>query len=171
VNCVSKGGNLMLNVAPDAKGHLDPEVVRICSEVGDWLERNTESIRGCGIAEVPKPEWGRFTQRGRQLYAHLLEPVIGHVNLPGLRGHVKDARLVASGAEAIICDYWNPGIQTFDDPEDIFFNLGPKTAATYPLPDRQDTVVRFTLTDEAEREHVLEGYRQAYQRATEWRPM
>lgn len=170
VNCVSKGGNLMLNVAPDAKGHIDPEAASICAAIGDWLQRNGESIYGCTIADVPKPEWGRFTQRGRQLYAHLLEPVIGHINLPGLRGRVKDARLVASGAEAIICDYWNPGVQTFDDPDDIFVNLGPRIAATYPPPDRMDTVLGFTLTDESERQQLLERYRRDFEQALERRP-
>lgn len=145
VNCVSKGGNLTLNVAPDARGHLDAETWRILGEVGDWLAANGESIYGCGPAEFPKPEWGRFTQRGRWLYAHVLEPVIGHITLPDLRGRVRNGRVLATGAEALLCDFWNPGVQTFDGPDDIFFNFSLPPQYTWPLPDPRDTVVRFEL--------------------------
>jgi alpha-L-fucosidase len=145
VNCVSKGGNLTLNVSPDARGHLDAETWRILGEVGDWLAANGESIYGCGPAAFPKPEWGRFTQKGNLLYAHVLEPVIGHITLPNLRGRVRNGRVVATGAEALLCGYWNPGIQTFDGPDDIFFNFSVPPQNTWPLPDPRDTVVRFEL--------------------------
>ena len=170
VNCVSKGGNLMINVGPDARGHVAPEAVQICEAVGDWMLRNSESIRGCGNADLPVPEWGRFTRRGNYLYAHLLHQPIGHFNLSGLRGWVKDARVLATGTEALICDYWNPGIQTFDAPDDIFCNLNANTAGTYPLPDATDAVVRFTVTTEAEREKLLAGYRTAFARSQERKP-
>jgi alpha-L-fucosidase len=150
VNCVSKGGNLMLNVGPDPRGQLPAEALSILEEVGQWLQLNEESIRGCGAADFPKPEWGRFTQNGDKLYAHLLEPVIGHINLPGLRGRVKNGRVLSTGTEAGLCSYWNPGVQTFDAPEDIFFNFSKPPQATFPLLDARDTVVRFELVADGE---------------------
>lgn len=149
VNCVSKDGNLLLNVSPDARGRVPAPAEAIVREVGAWLRLNGDSIYGAGASPYPKPEWGRFTQKGDRLYAHLTEQVIGHVTLPGLRGRVKDGRLLANEADVIICDYWNPGVQSFDGPDDIFFNLAHPTAWTYPLPDHRDTVVRFTLNDDA----------------------
>jgi len=155
VNCVSKDGNLLLNVSPDARGRVPAEALRIMGEIGGWLSLNGGSIYGAGASVFPKPEWGRFTQNGDRLFAHLLEPVIGHVTLPDLRGRVADGRLLAHNAEVVICDYWNPEVQSFDGPDDIFFNFAQPTAATYPLPDPRDTVVSFRLTDEAERLKIL----------------
>lgn len=166
VNCVSKGGNLMLNIGPNARGHLPPEGLRRLEEVGQWLQLNSESIYGCGPSDFAKPEWGRFTQKDGQLFAHILEPVIGHANLPSLRGRVKNGRVLATGTEATLSSYWNPGIQTFDAPDDIFFNLGSPPQATFPLPDARDTVVRFELTDEDERRRLCEREEEAFALAT-----
>ena len=155
VNCVSKNGNLLLNVSPDARGRVPAQARGILEELGRWLALNGESIYGAGASEFPKPEWGRYTQREGVLYAHLLDPVIGNITLHGLRGRVKNGRLPATGAEVLLCDFWNPGVQTFDGPEDIFFNFARPTSATYPLPDAHDTVVAFDLATDAEREAEL----------------
>jgi len=163
VNCVSKGGNLLLNISPDPKGHINKQTSNILAEAGQWLKKNGESIYGCGISNFAKPEWGRFTQKGKYLYAHILDQVIGHINLPKMRGCVKNARVLASGSEVIICDYWNPGIQTFDSPDDIFFNFGKPLQATFPLPDEADTVIRFELTNEDEKTRLIENYRKAFE--------
>ncbi len=166
VNCVSKGGNFTLNLSPDGRGHLDARALAILDEVGGWLRKNGESVYGCGPAGLPKPEWGRLTRRGDVLYAHILEPGFGHYNLPGLRGHLKNARLVADGTEVILCDYWNPGIQTFDSPEDQFFNLRRPEAWTWPVPDRRDTVVRFERASGTEREAALAKADETFRRLT-----
>ena len=147
VNCVSKDGNLLLNVSPDARGQVPAEARRILEEIGRWLDRNGDAIYGAIAASRPKPEWGRFTQKGNCLYAHLLEEVIGHICLPQMRGQVRHASLLASGAEMILCDYWNPGIQTFDGPDDIYLNFTTAISATYPLPDLRETVVCLELND------------------------
>ena len=170
VNCVSKGGNLLLNVAPDARGHISKAQSEPIEQLGQWLCRNGESIYGCGLAEFPKPEWGRFTQNGKWLYAHVLEPAIGHITLPEMRGRVKNGRVLATGNEAILTDFWNPGVQTFDSPDDIFFNFGKPVHWTYGLPDWMDTVVRFELTSEAERVALVEKYRRDFDQAMERKP-
>jgi len=148
INCVSKDGNLLLNVCPDALGRVPDPAEAALHEVGQWLSVNGDSIYGAGASVYPKPEWGRFTQNGDRLYIHLTEPVIGNITLPGLRGRIKDGRLLSNEAAIIICDFWNPEVQTFDGPDDIFFNFANPTAGTYPLPDERATVVRFTLNDD-----------------------
>lgn len=148
INCVSKDGNLLINVCPDGKGNVPVEAIRIMQEVGDWMRLNGESIYGAGAASLPKPEWGRYTQKGDTLYAHLTEPTIGNICMPGLRGRVKHARIVATDTDALICDYWNPAVQSFDGPDDIFFNFARPTAATFAMPDARATVVAFELNDD-----------------------
>jgi alpha-L-fucosidase len=145
VNCVSKDGNLLLNVSPDGAGRVPPKALENVHEIGEWLQANGDSIYGAGAADSPKPEWGRFTQKGQKLFAHLLEPVIGNITLPNLRGRVTHARLLADNTPLPITDFWNPAVQTFDGPDDIFFNFSEPTAWTFPLPDLRDTVVVFDL--------------------------
>ncbi|MCX7847887.1 MAG: alpha-L-fucosidase [bacterium] len=166
VNCVSKGGNLLLNVAPGPWGELDGRTWATLREIGEWLGVNGESVYGCGPAALGKPEWGRWTQKGGYLYAHIMEPVIGHISLEGLRGKVKSAYVLATRRPAILCDYWNPGIQTFDGPSDIFLNFGRPVQYTWALPDGRDTVVRLEYTTEEECARLLEEYREEFARAT-----
>jgi alpha-L-fucosidase len=37
------------------------------------MEANGENIYGYGAARMERPEWGRYTQKGDVLYAHILE--------------------------------------------------------------------------------------------------
>jgi alpha-L-fucosidase len=156
VSCVSKDGNLALNLAPDRTGALHPHDLATLREIGAWLRQNGEAIRGAGPDERPKPEWGRWTRTGDTLYAHLLEPFIGHLSLPGLRGRVKRARVLATGRDAVIGNYWNAGVQRFDEPEDLFLNFERPIGDTSVLPDETDTVIALELaTTEAERAALL----------------
>ena len=62
VECVSKGGNLILNVGPDAKGNIPEESMEILQTIGKWMKKNSESIYGCGKSEIAKPDYGRITR-------------------------------------------------------------------------------------------------------------
>lgn len=143
VECVSKNGNLLLNVGPDASGEIPEQSLTILEEVGKWIRRNGESIYGCGQADLPKPEWGRYTQKGNKLYAHLFEESVGPVNLAGLAGRVKHARLLSDGSEIFVSRPWNTAMY----PNDAFFNFSTPEHFTYPLPDDRDTVVEITLKE------------------------
>ena len=143
VECVSKNGNLLLNVGPNAKGEIPEESLNILAEIGKWMEKNGESIYGCEASDFPKPEWGRFTQNkltGR-LYAHIFEESIGPINLQRLANKVKSVRLLSDGSEILISRPWN----VTEYPEDLFFNFSTPEASTYPLPDEIDTVVDLVL--------------------------
>lgn len=147
VNCVSKGGNLLVNVGPNALGEIPEESVKILQEVGKWMKRNGKSIYNCGQAQFCKPEWGYFTQRGNLLYAHIFDKVVGHIRLKGLKDKIVKARLVSDGSEVIITGFWNAeaGGETFDNPDDIYINFGYPVQLTYDLPDSIDTVVELEL--------------------------
>ena len=107
VNCVSKNGNLLLNVGPDARGIIPEESVEILKEVGKWLGKNGESIYGCGSSNLAKPDWGRYTQKGNAIYAHWLYPNLGQLNAKGVVGEtVKNVYLLKSGAELSYQKTW-----------------------------------------------------------------
>jgi len=136
VECVSKGGNLLLNVAPNAKGEIPQESVDILLCIGEWMSKNGDSIYNCDNAGLPKPEWGRYTRNGNKLYAHILERGIGPIALQGLKAKVKKARLLADGSEVNIDKPWNA--EHYGDA--LFINF-----PTSKLPDEIDTVVELEL--------------------------
>ena len=140
LECVSKNGNLLLNVGPDAKGRIPQKSVEILEDVGRWMADNSSSIYKCGVSDFAKPEWGRYTQNGKKLYAHILEAQAGGICLEGLTGKAEKIRLLSDGSEIQFGNHWN----TTEYPKDLFIYL-TNTHDNYPLPDPIDTVVEITL--------------------------
>jgi alpha-L-fucosidase len=148
VNCVSKGGNLLLNIGPDARGRFPEQSVKILTDVGEWMNENNESIYGCGPAGFPKPEWGRYTQNGNVLYAHIMEQGIGQICLPGLKGRINSASLLSDNSEVFFGDFWH-GERYYIDSADLFINFIKKPAQhTILLPSQINTVVKLILKQE-----------------------
>ncbi|WP_082881254.1 alpha-L-fucosidase [Lederbergia galactosidilytica] len=141
VECVSKNGNLLLNVGPDAKGIIPEESIEILAEVGKWMDRNGESIYGCKAADLPKPEWGRYTQKGNTLYAHVYDRGIGPIYFAGLKDRIKKARLLADGSELHVFTPWMAA--DYSDAESGAFI----TLSGARLPDEKDTVIELELFD------------------------
>lgn len=139
VECVSKNGNLLLNVGPDAKGIIPEESIEILAEVGKWMDRNGESIYGCKAADLPKPEWGRYTQKGNTLYAHVYDRGIGPIYFAGLKDRIKKARLLADGSELHVFTPWMAA--DYSDAESGAFI----TLSGARLPDEKDTVIELEL--------------------------
>ena len=107
VECVSKGGNLLLNVGPDAKGNIPEKSIEILKEVGEWMRLNGEAIYGCGIADIPKPEWGRLTQKGNNLYLYVQDCCSESITLCDCPYDVKSATLLCNGSELSTAEPWN----------------------------------------------------------------
>ncbi len=62
VECVSKGQH-----AAECGAHRQGrsrESIRILREIGEWMHFNHDSIYGCGIAGIEKPDFGRVTRKG-----------------------------------------------------------------------------------------------------------
>lgn len=147
VECVSKGGNMILNVGPDAKGRIPEESYQILSEIGKWMEKNQESIYGCGISTLQKPEWGRYTQKGNIIYAHVYETPLGALPLYGIApDRLKKVYYLADGSEMNRGEAWNTVLYT----ETAFVSFGENPVFTYPLPDEKDTVLKIELKDAEE---------------------
>ena len=107
VECVSKNGNLLLNVGPDARGNIPEESLEILREIGIWMKKNSASIYGCKGSGLPKPENGRITGRGNKLFYHVMENAIGSVPLYGIsKDLVKSVRLLSDGSELKVADNW-----------------------------------------------------------------
>ena len=138
VECVSKGGNLLLNVGPDARGNIPEESIERLAEIGKWMKKNGESIYGCGKAGIEKPDFGRVTRHGNHLYFHVYENTVGPLPLPGVKKEeIQAIRYVATGAEIPVSTSWVHS----DYPTMAFADLGEDPV----LPDGVDTVIDVIL--------------------------
>lgn len=143
VECVSKNGNMIVNISPDAKGNIPKWQQNVLTEVGEWMRRNGDSIYNCGMAEIDKPEWGRYTQNGNKLYAHVTEQSIGAIALPGIKGRVKKIRRLADGYEMRTLVPWVA--KEFPDCE--FVNYGVPEYYSFSIDEDVDEVLEITLQD------------------------
>jgi alpha-L-fucosidase len=101
IDTVSKGGNLLLNVGPTARGEIDERAQATLRALGGWLRRHGRAIYGATQSSYPVPAGvdGRVTQRGDRLYLHLFAWPFKHVHLDGLAGQVAYAQLLNDGSE------------------------------------------------------------------------
>ena len=136
IDTVSKGGNLLLNVGPTARGTFDGRALSSLSGMGEWMKVNGRSIYGCTQAEgFETPHEARLTlnPKTNRLYVHLLNWPIGAFSLPGLSGKVKYAQLLNDASE----------IRMHDEPREInadLENKKPGGSLTLQLPVRKPNV-------------------------------
>jgi len=95
VNCVSRGGNLLLDIGPDADGTIPQIMQDRLLEMGAWLKANGESIYGCGASPLRSTPWGRCTAKPGRLYLHVYNWPKGTLEVRGLKNEVKKAYLLA----------------------------------------------------------------------------
>lgn len=137
VDCVSKNGNLLLNVGPDGKGRFPKAVKAVLQEVGDWMADNGASVYGCGSVELPRPEWGRLTGDGKYIYAHFFDKIGFCAQVNGLKREAADYALrLADNSEVALNSFWNGDAGT------EYVSLDFPRA---DLADKNDTVVKFVL--------------------------
>lgn len=138
VECVSKNGNLLLNVGPDAKGNIPHESIELLNKMGEWMNKNSDSIYSCRNSLLPKPENGRITENGKKRYYHITENGVGATALFGTRREdVKKIRLLSDGTEIAVLDNWIVN----NYPDVVFVSLGSSAV----LPDETDTVIEVEL--------------------------
>ncbi len=140
VECVSKGGNFLLNVGPDGNGRIPRQAMDTLKYLGQWMQINGESIRGCGPSGMEKPEWGRITRRENVLYLHIYENALGPLPLYGIFAEkIRAMRLLQDGREIPLSVSW-----VHSDYSDMAFaDLGPDPV----LPDGDDTVLKVLLEE------------------------
>lgn len=124
VNVVGRGGNVLLNVGPDADGVIPPAHVDVLRQVGDWLAVNGQAIHGTRPGPL-QPVEGRYcvTHRGDRLYVLVLDwGTERQVVLPALDRAVVSAAILSGGA--VICQPQGRGVLLTRD--------GERAAAGYP---------------------------------------
>lgn len=108
IESVSKGGNLLLNVGPTARGLFDERADKALSGMGDWMKLNSRSIYGCTQApesfEAPSNALLTYNPETNRLYIHLLDYPLQNFRLPGYKGKVKYAQFLHDASEIKISE-------------------------------------------------------------------
>ncbi|HHU97144.1 MAG TPA: alpha-L-fucosidase [Petrimonas sp.] len=103
IESVSKGGNLLLNVGPTARGTFDSRADKALAEMGEWVKLHGRSIYGCTQApeefEAPEHTILTYNPTTNRLYIHLLDYPITNFRLPGYKGKVKYAQFLHDASE------------------------------------------------------------------------
>lgn len=106
IETVSKGGNLLLNVGPTARGTFDSRADKALAEMGEWMKLHGRSIYGCTQApeefEAPEHTILTYNPTTNRLYIHLLDYPITNFRLPGYKGKVKYAQFLHDASEILI---------------------------------------------------------------------
>ncbi len=132
IDTVSKGGNLLLNVGPTARGEFDGRALESLGGMGEWMKRHGRSIYGCTQApagfQAPQDCRLTYNPETRRLYVHLFAWPIRHLHLKGMATKVKYAQLLNDASEI-------PMAETPRRHEDL-----PEDVLTLELPVRKPPV-------------------------------
>jgi alpha-L-fucosidase len=103
IDCVSRGGNLLLNVGPTGRGEFDRRALDRLAGIGEWMRRHGRSIYGCTQApdEFRCPEHCRYTWNpdARRLYCHVYSWPFRHLHLDDMADRVEYAQLLNDASE------------------------------------------------------------------------
>jgi alpha-L-fucosidase len=103
INHVSRGGNLLLNVGPTARGCFDFRALDRLQGMGEWMKYHARSIYDCTQAPVdyPEPQDCRYTYNPetKRLYLHMFSWPFKAIHLPNLGNKVAYAQLLNDASE------------------------------------------------------------------------
>lgn len=96
VSAAGYGSNLLLNVGPMPNGKIQEKHASSLVNIGKWLEKNGQTIYGTRQGPVPPSEEMVSTQKGDEIYLHILDEKRNSYLIPGFKGKI-DNMTFASG--------------------------------------------------------------------------
>jgi alpha-L-fucosidase len=103
IESVSKGGNLLLNVGPTARGVFDSRAQDRLKAMGEWMKFNNRSIYGCTEAPsdfaAPANTLLTYNPVTKRLYVHLLAYPLGNLTLSNMADKVKYVQFLHDASE------------------------------------------------------------------------
>jgi alpha-L-fucosidase len=98
VRAAGNNSNLLLNIGPMPNGEIQEEFVTRLHALGEWLSRYGESIYGTRGGPIAPGDWGATTQKGDNVYVHVLNWNAPLLALPPIPRTIRAARLLANGS-------------------------------------------------------------------------
>ena len=127
VDCISMGGNLLLDIGPKADGTIPEEQVSILKGLGRWTNKHKEAIYGTR-AGIPHGHFNGYTALSKDkkiLYLYVDNKPNGPLLIKGLKNKVNRVWVVGNGTKlshtVIGKSYWSdiPGLLYIDVPEEV----------------------------------------------------
>lgn len=128
VDCISKGGNLLLDIAPKADGTIPVEQEEILKELGRWTKKHEQAVYGTRAGIPYEHFYGptALSKDSTTLYLYVRDyPKDGKVLLKGVKNKINRAFVVGNGTilnhETFCTVYWShyPGLTYIDLPEAV----------------------------------------------------
>jgi len=127
VDCISMGGNLLLDIGPKADGTIAEEQVDILKELGRWTNKHGEAIYGTKAGIPHEYFYGptALSADRKTLYLFLDNKPNGPIMLKGLKNKVNRIWVVGNGTklnyDIKMKQYWSekPGILYIDVPDEV----------------------------------------------------
>lgn len=127
VDCMSKGGNLLLDIGPRSDGSIPVQEVNVLRQIGKWINKHKEAVYST-IAGLPDGHiLARTTlnKAGNIIYAYLPYIPIENVELKGVKNTIKKIRVVGKNKELSFKRYnhapWVkvPGVYYINVPKNV----------------------------------------------------
>ena len=127
VDCISMGGNLLLDIGPKPDGTIPKEQIDILKGLGRWTSKHGEAIYGTR-AGIPFGHFNGYTALSKDktiLYLYVDNKPNGPLLIKGLKNKVNRAWVVGNGTKlnthVVGKLYWSkvPGLLYIDLPEEV----------------------------------------------------
>ncbi|MFC5683704.1 alpha-L-fucosidase [Flavobacterium sp. MAHUQ-51] len=127
VDCISMGGNLLLDIGPKADGTIPDEQITILKDLGRWTSKHEAAIYGTR-AGIPHGHFNGYTALSKDksiLYLYVDNKPNGPLLIKGLKNAVNRVWVVGNGAKlnykVVGKQYWSevPGLLYIDLPEEV----------------------------------------------------
>jgi alpha-L-fucosidase len=101
-SAASRRGNLLMNIGPKGDGSFDGKDQQILKGIGDWLQKNGESVYGTTASPLPLQSWGVSTLKGNKLYLHVFNyPADGKLYVGSLKSAIAKSYLLANSKKQL----------------------------------------------------------------------
>ena len=127
VDCISKGGNLLLDIGPKPDGTIPEKQVEILKGLGRWTEKHASAIYGtcAGIDCKYFNGYTALSKDKKTLYLYVDNKPNGPLLIKGLKNKINRIWVVGNGTRLTYKimgkQYWSkvPGLLYIDLPEDV----------------------------------------------------
>jgi alpha-L-fucosidase len=110
VDCISNGGNLLLDIGPKADGTIPEEQIAILKEFGRWTKKHAEAIYDtrAGMPAEHFQGYTTYNQAGDIVYLYVPYRPKGVIEVKGILNDIKKIRVVGDGTELSYTIYNKP---------------------------------------------------------------
>ncbi len=119
--CISMGGNLLLDIGPKPDGTIDERDERALLDFGEWINKNSEAIYGtrAGVSHDMFLGNSTISKDGKTLYLFYYDMPMGEIALKGIKNKIK--KMSVLGTDTELSHYVQGGF--LDMPGIVWFTL------------------------------------------------